>query len=47
VTQEMWCGLHNIDFIEKMKNQHIVKDWKCCEDDFKYCETFQAVKSKR
>ena len=30
-----------------MKKQELVKDLKCSDDDFKYCETCKVFESKR
>jgi len=42
VTMAIWqkrFGHQNIGYIEKMVKQELVKDLKCSDDDFKYCET--------
>jgi hypothetical protein len=50
VTMAIWpkrFGHQNIGYIEKMEKQESVRDLKCSDDDFKYCETCEVVKSKR
>jgi hypothetical protein len=49
VTMAIWhkrFGHQNIGYIEKMEKQELLKDLKCSDDDFKYCETCKVVQAK-